>query len=134
MIGAMREPAIRIIRFAVVVTVLLLVSGCLFTQYRYEPPVDEAGQYCVLGCQVEQKRCSSAKEYRCTEGVRSKKQARKYVQCLDHADSKKDRRRCERQYVPSESRCDYVYVGWNCDGDYRQCYSACGGRVIKIVE
>ena len=129
----MRENKIGIIRFTLGFVFLLLVSGCVTTRYHYEPPADVAGQYCVQDCRAWQNRCLSAREYRCTREVLSRKQERKYDECMDYADSKKDRRKCEQRYGPSE-RCAYESVGWNCDGRYRQCYTECGGRVITITE
>ena len=53
-----------------------------------------------------------------------------YRFCMMGAFSRRDARFCENNL-----RTCWTYdYSWRCEGSYHQCYSACGGRVIKIVE
>jgi hypothetical protein len=122
----------------------LSLAACgpqLETRYDFTPPASKAGMQCVQNCQADQSMCQAH--------ARSAKD-----QCRAQADRKveQDYQKARNDYVvalklhakdpskfpeptepykqsPSYYQCDDL--GTECQGQYNNCYSSCGGNVVE---
>ena len=112
--------------------VVLLLSACAMTRYEYLPPPGEAGQQCVSACAGAREQCR-AEAYQRAQWAQEMCERRNwwsYRFCVAGAFSRREVLACERYLGP----CWGHDNAWRCDEDYRGCYAACGGRVIRITE
>lgn len=111
---------------------LLFLTACAVTRYEYVPPGNEAGLACVSRCSAVRETCVADERQR-ADWVQEACERRNwwnYRFCTMGAFTRREAWACERHL----RSCWVSDSSWRCDDDYRQCYSACGGRVIKITE
>nr|WP_320193390.1 hypothetical protein [uncultured Desulfobacter sp.] len=145
-------------KYAVAIVIILLLTRCTSTRYRYIPPPTEAGLNCVAQCQQYKNVCMnneqihamaayreceaiSAVEYdRCLRDADmdfhacNKKAKRDYKHCLKHnKDHSKCREKKCRKTHCYKSRCYETGNYSMCKNNFRECYQQCGG-IIEIIE
>ena len=145
-------------KYVALCVIILLLTGCTSTQYRYIPPPTEAGLNCVAQCQQYQNVCTnneqinamaayqqcetiSAVEYdRCLRDADmdfhkcNKKAKHDYKRCLKHD---KDPGKCRKKKCSKphcyKNRC-YKTTNYSmCKSNFRECYEQCGG-IVHIIE
>lgn len=107
---------------------MIALAGCgpLYrTTYGYTPPSDRLGRLCSAQCGTTRELCRANAQQRAqSEYTQCETRAQQYYyQCLNAAGSAEQRQSC----FLSQCNAHVFYDG--CDGDYRACYSACGGRI-----
>lgn len=145
-------------KYVVLGFIIVLLTGCTSTRYRYIPPSTEAGLNCVTQCQQHQNVCMnneqinssaayrqcqeiSAMEYdRCLADARmdlyrcDKKAERDYTYCLKHT---KDPGKCRKTKCSKphcyKTRCYKTTNYGMCKSNFRECYKQCGG-IVEIIE
>lgn len=107
-----------------------LVSGCVTTRYEYVAPTTEHGRMCAMQCSTSREFCQQNEMNRAQYEQQACEQRSdyQYHDCLHHARSDKDAKRCFRQACFSNANT------WRCDENYRQCFTGCGGTVHAIRE
>ncbi len=126
------------IRFAMMALVLAVVGcGPIYeTVYSYQPPRSGEGKMCVGQCQQTNRYC--VQNCRLTEQTckaNAERQAsydyERYVreQHRNHQEIKKSVSDFNYGYCSSSSSCES-----ECGGDYRMCYTNCGGTVSSHQE
>ncbi|MBF0176232.1 MAG: hypothetical protein HQL63_05205 [Magnetococcales bacterium] len=110
----------------------LLLAGCQSVRYDMRPPTSEVGRLCVTQCGTTRESCRGNEIMRAKgEQDACERRARNQVRsCLNSADSKEQRSKCER----GKSSCYSHENDSHCDEEYRACYRQCGGTVTKIIE
>jgi hypothetical protein len=125
---------------------LMSLSACgpvYKTEKFYEPPQDEAGRACVVGCEERRALCSADCDARYDTCVyHAEMQARhnyleakeRYLnlkeRCLLRPTKDQDRSECQNLYEPNPnaylntSHCD---KDCNCERDFDRCFQVCGG-------
>ena len=138
--------------------IIMLLTGCTSTQYRYIPPPTEAGLNCVTQCQQHQNVCMnneqinasaayrqcqelSAMEYdRCLQDARmdfyrcDKIAERDYKHCLKHdkAVDQCRKKKCHKTHC-YQNRCYKTADYSMCKSNFRECYQQCGG-IVEVIE
>ena len=109
-----------------------LVSSCAMTRYEYVAPASDSGRLCASQCAGVREQCRANEINRglWERDMCERRNASMYHSCLAYADSKKEARECDRY----RNSCWSSESSWRCDDAYRQCYTACGGKVITITE
>nr|WP_319493447.1 hypothetical protein [uncultured Desulfobacter sp.] len=138
--------------------IIVLLTGCTSTRYRYIPPATEAGLNCVTQCQQHQNVCMnneqinasaayrqcqeiSAMDYdRCLQDARmdfyrcDKIAERDYKHCLKHdkAVDQCRKKKCHKLRC-YKNRCYKTDNYSRCKSNFRECYQQCGG-FVEIIE
>lgn len=107
----------------------LIQAACV--SYQYVPPATEAGLQCVTTCQVAQQNCVAAANGNAAREAENCEIERSHTEqlCLVRAKSDMERQSCSITDYPGY--CMRSANTWGCSGDFRTCYSACGGHVIE---
>lgn len=121
-----------------VILVGLLVQACgpqFETRYSYAPPPTDAGKLCATQCQTVKTYCRrtcAAEEGSCKAQQQSRAQYdyNQYVRKQQAA--KREIERSPNSFL-SYGACSTGGCNENCDGDFRICYSTCGGQVQESV-
>ncbi|MEF2268003.1 hypothetical protein V3C40_14585 [Janthinobacterium sp. LS2A] len=112
-------------RLAVAICFAITLASC--TSYRYIPPDSDAGRQCVTSCGTNQQICIAGKEQIAASQAQAceMRNTSTVSICLAVAKTDADRELCakKRQYCSSSAST------WQCDSDYRACYTQCGGRI-----
>lgn len=113
-------------------TLLIVMTGCSFVRYDYEPPVTEAGRQCTVQCAVVREMCINNENYRAQNNKAACEQRNQwnYQQCIRRAVDKDAARACTR----NQPMCWSNTNNFRCEENYRSCYVTCGGRVHVIQD
>ncbi len=107
----------RALLWAAMLTAMLMLAGCgpmYETQYSFVPPENESARACIFQCENGKLQCHQLEEMK--EENCENRADRDYYRCKDRGE----------KYCYRES-CSVDYE--RCEGQYRSCYQACGGRV-----
>lgn len=101
------------------------------TLYDFKPPAGAQGQACVAQCQISQNHCRtacSATQDACQARVRleAHQDYERYVAL--EAKAGREPRRTPASFERFNACSDYT-CRQTCEGDFRVCYSTCGGTV-----
>lgn len=116
----------KILTSTLLLVIVLLLSGCTYTDYTYIPPQSPQGERCVYDCEYEKERCK-ADEDRANQELRMRydRDMRSYNRCKAKEKEAKGNYHCDRPYR------EYAQ-GFNCDRIYKACFKRCGGRIIAV--
>ncbi|UQV44516.1 hypothetical protein KIV45_22270 [Janthinobacterium lividum] len=113
-------------RLAAAICFAITLAGC--TSYRFIPPDSDAGRQCVTSCGTNQQICIAGKEQVAAAQAQAceMRNVSTVSICLAVAKTDADRELCskKRQYCSSSASGT-----WQCEADYRACYTQCGGRI-----
>ncbi|EGV33103.1 hypothetical protein ThidrDRAFT_0781 [Thiorhodococcus drewsii AZ1] len=107
---------------------LLTACGPMYrTVYTYTPPSNLEGKRCLNQCLAMREMCRSNAEGRAAQNRSNCQQSAmvNYTACISTAKSDSERAKC----TDSSYACNEQVNTSQCDGDYRVCYSNCGGIV-----
>ncbi|MGC2857742.1 hypothetical protein ACM64Y_19905 [Novispirillum sp. DQ9] len=105
------------------------------TLYDYKPPAGAQGRVCVAQCQVSQNHCRtacSAKQEACQSRVRleARQDYERYV--AQETKAGREPRRTPASFERFNA-CSDTSCRQTCEGDFRVCYSTCGGAVTATT-
>jgi hypothetical protein len=119
-------------RSSLLLLLALLATGCQTTRYELRPPASETGRLCVTQCSAIKETCrgNEIRRARMDRDSCEHQSESSLHACLATANSPETRRNCQNK----KRTCSTSENTERCEGDYRQCFTGCGGTVIKIVE
>ena len=105
--------------------VLLSLIGCKSIHYQYIAPASEQGKICITHCAGVREMCHGNEIQRAQydQALCEQRSESIYRNCLHHADSKDEAKKCYRPACWSHENT------WRCDENYRQCFVSCGGTI-----
>ncbi len=113
--------------------VILLISACQTVRYEYKSPDTAEGKQCVVQCASIREMCRSNEIQRAEaeKKVCERRSETTYLVCMDKAKDNADQ---QKECNKKRAQC-YEYPSFErCDEEYNQCFSNCGGTVMKIIE
>lgn len=108
---------------------VLIQAAC--ASYQYIPPATDTGRQCVATCELGQQSCMANAQQTAASASHSCEMNRAYAldRCLDHASSQADRQSCNNS--ASANYCGRSVSPYECEPQYRRCFTACGGQAIE---
>jgi|GEM_PF-3399490 len=145
-------------KYVVLWVIIILLTGCTSTRYRYIPPPTEAGLNCVTQCQQYKNVCMNNEQinamaaYRQCEAISAveydrclrdadmdfhkcrKKAKHDYKRCLKHDKDpdKCQKKECKKTNCYKNSCYETTHYSM-CKSNFRECYQQCGG-IVEIIE
>lgn len=119
-------------RSSLLLLLALLATGCQTTRYELRPPASETGRLCVTQCAAIRETCrgNALHRARLERDECEERAEQSHRSCLRRADSPETRKDCDKR----RGTCYTSQNTNHCDDDHRQCFTGCGGTVVKIVE
>ena len=107
----------------------LIQAAC--ASYQYIPPTTDAGRQCVATCEIGQQSCMANAQRAAESASHTCEMNRAYAldRCLDGASSQADRQSCNKS--ASANYCGRSVNPYECEPQYRRCFTACGGQAIE---
>jgi hypothetical protein len=112
---------------------MALLAACETVRYEYRPPESAEGRQCVVQCAGIREACRANENQRAQADKRSceRRAETTYLVCMDRARGNKEQ---QAQCARSRPVCSESPNHSLCAAEYNQCFTNCGGSVIKVIE
>jgi hypothetical protein len=120
-------------KFAWLLVVVLMLTACVpiyETHYSYQPPDNPQEKSCIAQCQENRNVCRSDchnQQQQCESQAREKAEFRYRMYKTKRQNAGKPLQKSLGDFYHTMG----CHRTCNCQAEYRQCYRACGGKVIK---
>ncbi len=146
---------------AFIVFLALVFSGCSSKTYAYKAPASAEGKKCIKTCHLDKKKCRDTErkekaaekkdcekqskldykecknEFKADNSVCEADSEADYVACLKYAADRKTckKKKCATKKMKCKKASCFINPKYRqCEIDYRECYTNCGGKVSVVEE